>query len=190
MDRVEQLVTENMRLCHHFAEKASFDREQIFSIAMEGLLVAAETFDPLRGVPFGTYAGYRIKWKICAWIVRQKRQKRWNEESPIQLDSDYFDSGKPVYEMVPDNQSVIPGQEMQSNDDRKNIDELMCQLPKREQTIINMRFGLDGNDPMTLERIAKKFRVSKERIRQLESVALKKLRAKHGMRELFLVLQK
>lgn len=190
MDRVEQLVTQNMRLCHHFAEKGSFDRDQVFSIAMEGLLVAAETFDTQKGVPFGTYASYRIKWKICQWITHQKRQKRWNDQAPVQLDSDYFDSGKSIAEVVADGQAVIPDQEMQSNDERKNIDRLMSQLPKRDQKIIRMRFGLDGNKPMTLERIAKKIGLTRERVRQLESIALKKLRAKYGMQELLLILQK
>lgn len=53
---------------------------------------------------------------------------------------------------------------------------LVKDLNKRERIIIEMRFGLNGDDPMTLEQIGERFDLTRERIRQLEDVALKKLR--------------
>jgi RNA polymerase primary sigma factor len=49
-------------------------------------------------------------------------------------------------------------------------------LTERERTIIEMRFGLTGQEPMTLEHIGERFGLTRERIRQLEGKALAKLR--------------
>ena len=55
-------------------------------------------------------------------------------------------------------------------------------LEKREAEIIKLRFGLDGRDELTLEEVGRRFNVTRERIRQLEYLALSKMRramAKH-----------
>jgi RNA polymerase primary sigma factor len=53
---------------------------------------------------------------------------------------------------------------------------LLSSLQPREERILRLRFGLDGNGAETLERIGKVFNVSKERIRQIEKKALLKLK--------------
>src|SRR5260370_40421260 len=59
---------------------------------------------------------------------------------------------------------------------RDELSELLEVLDDRERKIILMRFGLDGGGPKTLEEVGKKFRVTRERIRQLQNIALAKLR--------------
>ena len=59
---------------------------------------------------------------------------------------------------------------------RSPVSELLEVLDDRERKIIFQRFGLDGGNPKTLEVIGKKFGVTRERIRQLQNVALDKLR--------------
>jgi RNA polymerase primary sigma factor len=49
-------------------------------------------------------------------------------------------------------------------------------LPERERDIITMRFGLDGNEALTLEEVGLYFNVTRERIRQIEAKALRRLR--------------
>jgi RNA polymerase primary sigma factor len=49
-------------------------------------------------------------------------------------------------------------------------------LDAREAEIIKLRFGLEGRDELTLEEVGKKFRVTRERIRQIEVAAMKKMR--------------
>jgi len=56
-------------------------------------------------------------------------------------------------------------------------------LDDRERKIILMRFGLDGGKPKTLEEVGKKFGVTRERIRQLQNIALAKLRRALAKRE-------
>ena len=59
---------------------------------------------------------------------------------------------------------------------QKDINRLLKVLDKREQEIIKRRFGIDSEEPKTLEQIGNALGFSKERIRQLENIALQKLR--------------
>ena len=59
---------------------------------------------------------------------------------------------------------------------REKIEEALDQLTPRERDVLRMRFGLDDGYPHTLEEVGKHFRVTRERIRQIEAKALKKLR--------------
>ena len=56
-------------------------------------------------------------------------------------------------------------------------------LGAREAEIIKLRFGLEGRDELTLEEVGKKFRVTRERIRQLEYLALNKMRRAMAKKE-------
>ena len=59
---------------------------------------------------------------------------------------------------------------------RNEVGGLLEVLDDREKKIIFQRFGLDGGKPKTLEEVGKKFGVTRERIRQLQNIALSKLR--------------
>jgi RNA polymerase primary sigma factor len=59
---------------------------------------------------------------------------------------------------------------------RRELDHTLSTLPERERIILAMRFGLAGEEPMTLEQIGERFGLTRERIRQLEAKALSKLR--------------
>jgi RNA polymerase primary sigma factor len=63
------------------------------------------------------------------------------------------------------------------------IRELVEKLPEREATILRYRFGLDGDDERTLEEVGEKFGVTRERIRQLQNIALNKLKKMIQKRE-------
>lgn len=58
----------------------------------------------------------------------------------------------------------------------ENIREVLSALSDREARVLEMRFGLEGGKPMTLEEVGRKFGVTRERIRQIEAKALRKLR--------------
>jgi RNA polymerase primary sigma factor len=61
--------------------------------------------------------------------------------------------------------------------DRDGVNEALGMLPYRERKVIELRFGLKGEHPRTLEEVAKRFGVTRERIRQIEAKALAKLQA-------------
>jgi RNA polymerase primary sigma factor len=64
------------------------------------------------------------------------------------------------------------------------LDRVLCELSEREQRIIQLRFGLADGHPRTLEEVGREFGVTRERIRQIESKTLAKLR--HPSRALLL----
>jgi len=69
---------------------------------------------------------------------------------------------------------------------RSDIALALASLPKRERDVINMRFGLAGDQPRTLEEVGRAFGVTRERIRQIENNTLKKLESlpeAQGLRE-------
>ncbi|TSC87939.1 MAG: RNA polymerase primary sigma factor [Microgenomates group bacterium Gr01-1014_16] len=59
---------------------------------------------------------------------------------------------------------------------KENIEEVLATLSDREARVLRMRFGLDGKNPMTLEEVGREFGVTRERIRQIEAKALRKLK--------------
>ncbi|MCJ7828014.1 RNA polymerase sigma factor RpoD, partial [Patescibacteria group bacterium] len=59
---------------------------------------------------------------------------------------------------------------------KENIGDVLHSLSDREARVLKMRFGLDGSRPMTLEEVGKEFGVTRERIRQIEAKALRKLK--------------
>ena len=66
--------------------------------------------------------------------------------------------------------------EVEQNNLREKIEEVLTGLSDQEQQVLRMRFGLDDDTPKTLEEIGKVFGVTRERIRQIEAKAIRKLR--------------
>ena len=56
------------------------------------------------------------------------------------------------------------------------LQEMVTKLDPREATILRFRFGLDGGTEKTLEEVGEKFGVTRERVRQIQNIALRKLR--------------
>jgi len=81
-----------------------------------------------------------------------------------------------VMDLVEDEQAAPPDQEIEHMLDRERVKNLLEIMGKRERDILDMRFGLADGRPHTLAEVAKKLGVSRERVRQIEDVALKKLR--------------
>jgi len=86
-------------------------------------------------------------------------------------------------DIVGDEESDNPFETLRDKDMLEEVDELLDMLGDRERMIINSRFGLDGQEPKTLEEIGETFGVTRERIRQLQNVALLKLRGAFRKRE-------
>ncbi|MBI5701471.1 RNA polymerase sigma factor RpoD [Candidatus Saganbacteria bacterium] len=59
---------------------------------------------------------------------------------------------------------------------REDLEEVMSSLSERERTVLKMRFGIDDGHPRTLEEVGREFHVTRERIRQIEAKALRKLK--------------
>ena len=79
-------------------------------------------------------------------------------------------------DFVADNNIVSPEGNVESVMLREHIDALLGDLKERERQVIVLRFGLEDGHPRTLEEVGKEFNVTRERIRQIEAKALRKLR--------------
>ena len=79
-------------------------------------------------------------------------------------------------DFVADANVVTPEQNVESVMLREHIDTLLGDLKERERQVIVLRFGLEDGHPRTLEEVGKEFNVTRERIRQIEAKALRKLR--------------
>jgi RNA polymerase primary sigma factor len=96
---------------------------------------------------------------------------------PASLDAPMGDDDSTAFgEIVGDEDAQTPFELIRDKNLRDEVSELLDVLDDRERKIIFQRFGLDGGNPKTLEEVGKQFGVTRERIRQLQNVALDKLR--------------
>ncbi len=96
---------------------------------------------------------------------------------PASLDAPIGDEDSTEFgEIVGDAEASDPFELLRDKDLRDEVGDLLDVLDDRERKIINSRFGLDGQKPKTLEEVGEKFGVTRERIRQLQNIALHKMR--------------
>jgi len=81
-----------------------------------------------------------------------------------------------VAEIVADENTPTPFEQLRSCTETRLVRQLVEQLTEREARIISFRFGLDGGEERTLEDVGRRFKLTRERIRQLQNLALQKLR--------------
>jgi RNA polymerase primary sigma factor len=103
---------------------------------------------------------------------------------PASLDAPISDDGLTEFgDSVADEEARTPFELLRDKDLRSKVDGLFTELNDREKKIIAQRFGFRGGERKTLEQIGNKLGVSRERIRQLENVALAKLRRALSQKE-------
>ena len=98
-------------------------------------------------------------------------QKTTSLETPIGDDEDSY-----LGDFIEDTKQASPYELTSQRLLRENIEEVLAALSDRESKVLEMRFGLRGAKPMTLEEVGREFGVTRERIRQIEAKALRKLK--------------
>ncbi|HUQ71535.1 MAG TPA: sigma-70 family RNA polymerase sigma factor [Planctomycetaceae bacterium] len=180
MDRIEQLVEQateiknflirsNLRLVVSIAKRHMKPTTSFFEMVSDGnmsLIRAIEKFDFTRGFKFSTYASWAIMKNYARSIpaehVRLDRFRTGNDE---------------VFSSSSDPRSDQFQEESNNQKQRELILSILDHLDPREREIIVHRYGLsEGAVPLTLEQVGTRFGVTKERIRQLEARALRKMR--------------
>jgi len=96
---------------------------------------------------------------------------------PASLDAPIGDDDTNTFaEVVEDERAEDPYEKLEEKTVNVMLDELIERLDPREKTILRYRFGLDGGSERTLEEVGERFNVTRERIRQIQNIALAKLR--------------
>jgi RNA polymerase primary sigma factor len=105
-------------------------------------------------------------------------------QRPTSMDAPVGEDGSTTFaETIGDNNAVDPFEALTAKEMHGELGSLMTLLDKRETKIIGARFGLNGKKPLTLEEISHDFGVTRERIRQLQNIALDKMRRALGKKE-------
>lgn len=94
---------------------------------------------------------------------------------PVSLDAPVTDDGLDLEEVITDEAARHPEDEIIDQDLRRKLRSSLTGLPLREEIILRMRYGIDLPTPHTLEEVGQLFKLTKERIRQIEARALRRL---------------
>ena len=105
------------------------------------------------------------------------RQMRMAAIRPASLDAPIGDEESNSFaEVVEDENAATPYEDLEDKTVVNMLRDMVEHLDEREATILRYRFGLDGGSEKTLEEVGEKFGVTRERVRQIQNLALKKLR--------------
>jgi RNA polymerase primary sigma factor len=96
---------------------------------------------------------------------------------PVSLEKPVGDEDESeLGDFVADDEVAEPFEEASEHLQREGVRKALDALPERERQVIELRYGLSGAEPLTLEEVGRTFGVTRERIRQIETNTLKKLR--------------
>lgn len=164
-----EIISANLRLVVSIAKKHVGPAENFFELVSDGnmsLIRAVEKFDYSRGNKFSTYASWAIMKNFARTIPDEHRYRDRFRTAQSELFN--------VTEDERSDQVELESAQMQRETQVRNI---LQRLDERERQIIVRRFGLDDSEePLTLKKVGAELGVTKERVRQLESRALTKLR--------------
>lgn len=115
------------------------------------------------------------------------REYREAAKSTVSLDAPMADDDESRHreEVVADARVAAPFENLVKASDAALMREAFATLNPREQDILRLRFGLEDDSPLTLEEIGQRYRLTRERIRQIEGEGLKKLRTRMMKRDRF-----
>lgn len=170
-----RIIRANMRLVmsivkHYISDAMAFD--DLLSEGAAALLRAAEKFDCSRGFRFSTYVTKVVRREVFRLVMAHKRQ------------SDRYATGS--WDFIGE-QSEERVEEVDNEVDlsalRGDLSEFFANLDPREQAILRARFGMDHDDKApSLNDLGRRMGVSKERVRQLEMRAIRKLQKQFQQR--------
>jgi RNA polymerase primary sigma factor len=110
--------------------------------------------------------------------IEEVDQIRRTSQAPVSLEKPVGDEEESEFgHFIADENAASPDQEVETTMRNEALRKLLGTLSDRQRRILEMRYGLNGEQPRTLDEVARTFNVTRERIRQIEDRTLKTLRA-------------
>ena len=168
-----KLVEHNLRLVAHIIKKyyANInDQDDLVSIGTIGLIKAINTFDPNKNIKLSSYASRCIENEILMFF---RNSKKTSQDVSLSEAIDTDKDGNPLTLMdvmsVEDN--IVDSLDLKINSEKLK-QYLREVLDDREQTVISLRYGLNGAAPLTQREVAKKLNISRSYVSRIEKKAL------------------
>lgn len=175
-----KLVEHNLRLVAHIIKKyysSRSDQDDLVSIGTIGLIKAINTFDINKNIKLSSYASRCIENEILMYFRNLKKSSHdISLDEPIDTDKD----GNPLtlIDVLSTDDNIFDSLNNKLNAGKLN-EYIDSELNDREKQVIIMRYGLDGNKPITQREVASFLGVSRSYISRIETKALKTLRKKY-----------
>jgi len=163
-----RLIRANLRLVVSIAKKHLGGPQSLFELISDGnvsLIKAVDKFDYSRGYRFSTYASWAVMRNFARSVPRERYQL------------DRFSTGQDeILDIAAGLKSYDPD-EVNLSELRESIDAMLIHLTPRERAVLIDHYGLDDSgQAKTFDQLGRQLGISKERVRQIELQALKKLR--------------
>ena len=147
--------------------------EDLISIGTIGLIKAVNTFSPEKNIKLATYASRCIENEILMHLRKIASQKiEVSLDEPLNTD---WDGNELMLADVLGSDVDEISREIEEDDEKKILREIIENLPEREREIIDMRFGLGEKEELTQKEVADKMGISHSYISRLEKRIIKKL---------------
>lgn len=180
-DAKDTLVEHNLRLVVFLSKKyetAGIDMEDIVSVGTIGLIKAINSFKPEKQIKLATYASRCIENEILMYMRKISRRKQEvSLEEPLNVDGD---GNELLLADVLGTEVDAVYTHMEDQVERQLLTEGLRRLSQREQQIIELRFGLKGNEERTQKEVADLLGISQSYISRLEKKIIQRLRKEIG----------
>jgi RNA polymerase primary sigma factor len=111
-------------------------------------------------------------------LPAEVEQIRRSAQTPISLEKPVGDEDESEFgHFLRDDSAPLPDEAAEETLRNEALRSILQSLSQRERRVLELRYGLDGQQPCTLDEVGRAFQVTRERIRQIENQGLKKLRA-------------